>query len=20
MGAYKIEKIHVDICQKHVDE
>lgn len=20
MGAYKIEKIHVDVCQKHVDE
>ena len=20
MGAYKIEKIHVDICQKHLDE
>lgn len=20
MGAYKIEKIHVDVCQKHLDE
>ena len=20
MGADKIEKIHVDVCQKHVDE
>lgn len=20
MGSYKIEKIHVDVCQKHVDE